>query len=101
MDEECFLVDTASSMESSGIDSVDVMELECIERGETQYVYGETRYGDLPILAVCTPTSRGWKCRSIYKDILNHDYVSHESVETLLVWMRHDLKKSVQMTDVR
>lgn len=42
------------------------------------------------VLVVVAKTPRGWRSRSVVRDRLNHDYVSHETLFNVLEWMRDD-----------
>lgn len=57
------------------------------------YVTGKCRTTNADTFLALTPTDSGWKCRSLYSDASNHDYMSYESMDDLMVqWMPVDVK---------
>lgn len=70
---------------------VELKTIDLIER-ETRYVFGKLREKNHPpVLAVVSRFSGGWKCRSIYSDVLRHDYASRMSIQEVVEFMLTDI----------
>lgn len=59
---------------------------------ERFFVFGKRRADAGRTLVVYSPTDVGWRARSSWKNSLNHDYVSNESMSELEEWIACDLK---------
>ena len=71
---------------------IDVPLLDAIER-ESRYVTGELITGEPVFLVVSSlGEGQGWSCRSIYTDLLRHDYPFPASADDVLRFLRSDLK---------
>lgn len=67
----------------------------------THYVFGQRpkALGGALALAVFTPQSNGWQCRSTLRDALNHDYVGCETFQSILhEWIPADLRRVLTTT---
>ena len=53
------------------------------------------------ILCALMPTEKGWRCRSTHRKIMNHDYVSHETISMVMGWMDKDFKHNMYVTQDR
>lgn len=65
---------------------------------ESVYVFGkvgdDSAESPKVTLAVITPTERGWRCRSTIRDRFNHDYMSKESLETVIEgWIEPEMSR--------
>jgi len=65
---------------------------------DCQYVTGSLSSGQ-PVVAVLRETDRGWSVRSTHPHFFNHEYVSHQTLEEVLDWMRVRLRWTTVLQD--